>query len=143
MKKGDILVAIDPCYMKSLDKNALIVGKQYQVINDVDSRSDLFQIKSETADDHRFSISTINIYFKPIEEFYYGNEAVYPIVEDVYELGEKMRRPTEHGLTKREYFAGLAMQGMLSNPETYGDDEILVMLAVRKADLLLKQLKKK
>ena len=45
-------------------------------------------------------------------------------------------------ITKREYFAVLAMQGMLSNPITYGSNDILVMLSVERADLLLKELEK-
>lgn len=45
-------------------------------------------------------------------------------------------------ITKREYFAGLAMQGMLSNPETYGDREIMMHEAVRNADALLNELEK-
>jgi hypothetical protein len=45
-------------------------------------------------------------------------------------------------ITKREYFAVLAMQGMLSNPVTYGSNEILVMLSVERADLLLKELER-
>jgi hypothetical protein len=46
------------------------------------------------------------------------------------------------GLTKREYFAGLAMQGMLSNPATYGDREIMMIEAVKNADSLLLELDK-
>jgi len=46
------------------------------------------------------------------------------------------------GLTKREYFAGLAMQGMLSNPATYGDREIMMIEAVKNADALLLELDK-
>jgi hypothetical protein len=46
------------------------------------------------------------------------------------------------GLTKREYFALLAMQGMLSNPATYGDREIMMIEAVKNADALLLELEK-
>lgn len=47
------------------------------------------------------------------------------------------------GLTKREYFAGLAMQGLLSNP--YPDivglnPDIITSTAINLADKLLKQL---
>tara|TARA_R110000787_G_scaffold224230_2_gene332438 strand:- start:22 stop:249 length:228 start_codon:yes stop_codon:yes gene_type:complete len=41
------------------------------------------------------------------------------------------------GLTKREHFAGLAMQGLLSH---YGDSEIHYLAAVEYADALLKAL---
>jgi hypothetical protein len=45
------------------------------------------------------------------------------------------------GLTKREYFAGLAMQGILSNPQFNNLDlENSVVLAINQADELLKQL---
>lgn len=43
------------------------------------------------------------------------------------------------GLTKREYFAGLAMQGMASNDLTYED---IAHDAVKMADALLKELDK-
>ena len=46
--------------------------------------------------------------------------------------------PKEFGLTKREYFAGLAMQGLLAN----GDYEGVESAAVVKADALLKELEK-
>lgn len=46
------------------------------------------------------------------------------------------------GLTKREYFAVLAMQGMLSNPDNDGDREIMMQEAVKNADELLNALSK-
>ena len=49
------------------------------------------------------------------------------------------------GLTKREYFAGLAMQGMLANsyPETMGfNEEQIAKIAINYTDELLKQLDK-
>lgn len=58
--------------------------------------------------------------------------------EDNYENTTYLR-----GLTKREYFAGLAMQGMLANG--YGDfktefNDYIAKLAIEQADELLKQL---
>lgn len=48
---------------------------------------------------------------------------------------------THLGLTKREYFAGLAMQGMLANTEyVLHSRETLAHNAVQMADELLKQL---
>ena len=44
------------------------------------------------------------------------------------------------GLTKREYFAGVAMVGLLSNPETTMDKEGTARLAIEQADELIKQL---
>jgi hypothetical protein len=55
------------------------------------------------------------------------------------------------GLTKREYFAGLAMQGIMSNSHwlkiqegmsTEGLEEMNAAIAVQAADRLLKQLEK-
>lgn len=49
------------------------------------------------------------------------------------------------GLTKREYFAGLAMQGILSNPyyaEWGINNPDLERIAVEKADALLAELSK-
>jgi len=42
------------------------------------------------------------------------------------------------GLTKREYFAGLAMQGLLASSVVHYDD--IVADAIKMADELLKQL---
>ena len=48
----------------------------------------------------------------------------------------------QKGLTKREHFAGLAMQGLLANPD-YTDEKLRVTIyAVELADELLKQLEK-
>jgi len=46
------------------------------------------------------------------------------------------------GLTKREYFAGLAMQGLLSNPNKTSNPIQISEDAVMYADELLKQLEK-
>jgi hypothetical protein len=49
-----------------------------------------------------------------------------------------------NGLTKREYYAGLAMQGMLANPlidkMTRRDKNRIVEVAIEHADELLNQL---
>lgn len=46
------------------------------------------------------------------------------------------------GLTKREYFAGLAMQGLLAKEGVWSSDEILAQRSIEIADELLKQLEK-
>jgi hypothetical protein len=46
------------------------------------------------------------------------------------------------GLTKREHFAGLAMQGVLSHSFGRGTNEELAVLVVSMADALLKELAK-
>lgn len=65
--------------------------------------------------------------------------------------------PGSSGLTKREYFAAMAMQGLMSNPTTSGfvmkarnggkfpgknSDEIIAELSVEVADFLLATLEK-
>lgn len=51
-----------------------------------------------------------------------------------------------YGLTKREHFAGLALQGMSSHPEFYGTNpefaEIIAKDCVKFADALLAELSK-
>ena len=47
------------------------------------------------------------------------------------------------GLTKREYFAGLAMQGILANPNFNAEDSYAANEAIVQADELLEQLEKK
>ena len=48
----------------------------------------------------------------------------------------------EFGLTKREHFAGLAMQGMLSDESVAGTAQDVAACAVMQADALLKELDK-
>lgn len=53
--------------------------------------------------------------------------------EDVY----------NHGLTKRELFASMAMQGILANPERIGGkDQELTQYSVMLADALINELNK-
>lgn len=47
----------------------------------------------------------------------------------------------EGGLTKREHFAGLAMQGLMHHKDTQTTDCIVIM-AVRIADALIQELNK-
>lgn len=63
----------------------------------------------------------------------------------VYESKKYNTCNTIHkGLTKREYFALQAMQGMLSNPnlEFDGKEDMLMESSVKCADALLKKLEK-
>lgn len=48
----------------------------------------------------------------------------------------------EYGLTKREYFAAMALQGMLSNPDIRGSNESLAKTSISVADVLIKELEK-
>ncbi len=46
------------------------------------------------------------------------------------------------GLTKREFFAALALQGLLANVETARDPEIVSQAAIMQADSLLLELER-
>ena len=58
----------------------------------------------------------------------------------VYPLQNGYGGILQTGLTKREYFAGLAMQGLLACPNIAGNYEIIAKESVNWADELLKQL---
>lgn len=47
-----------------------------------------------------------------------------------------------YGLTKREYFAGLAMQGFISNIDGIYSPKEVIKLSIEMGDELLKQLEK-
>ncbi|MDR0295172.1 MAG: hypothetical protein LBH91_03140 [Prevotellaceae bacterium] len=72
-----------------------------------------------------------------------GNETAYPIIEFADSTNTC-------GVTKREYFAGLAMQGLLSNCVTIvnaeatdeGDFKAISRDAVKFADAMLEELSK-
>lgn len=62
-----------------------------------------------------------------------GKEPINPIDYD--------RSYSYNGLTKREYFAGLAMQGLLANEAFQRlDSKQIAEHSIRRADELLKQL---
>jgi hypothetical protein len=62
------------------------------------------------------------------------NNSDMPAAPNTMLMDHKMQ-----GLTKREHFAGLAMQGFISQCRNDGD-KVCVTLAVRYADALLKAL---
>ncbi len=61
---------------------------------------------------------------------------------DEVKNGEKAAFPGKYGggLTKREWFAGMALQGLLGNADLYVDIESKVPQAIDFADAILKQL---
>jgi len=61
---------------------------------------------------------------------YNGNQVAFPVPNDAAVNGDI-------GLTKREYFAGLMMQGFASDPACSGDIKIQAEYAVKWADALL------
>ena len=78
-----------------------------------------------------------------------ADKPINPIVqEENIGQGGKILMCTEYGLTKREYFAGLAMQGLIAGrwacPDNVPNDvKTIVEQAVIHADELLKQLEEK
>lgn len=60
------------------------------------------------------------------------NDAAYPIVE-----GDVM---TDYGLTKRELFAAMALQGLLTNDRLHGDQSTFAIQSVALADALIEAL---
>lgn len=72
-----------------------------------------------------------------------GNEPINPILE-LNSQGQL--EDTSYGLTKREYFAGLAMQGLCSACDEEGvwshDAKIVAGAAVKYADALLAELER-
>ena len=69
-----------------------------------------------------------------MEENTNGNKPINPTTSDTY----------LKGLSKREYFAAIAMQGLLANPNISGYHAINFISehSVQQADSLLKQLEK-
>lgn len=63
-----------------------------------------------------------------------------PAFPTTWDTTHRPETQTDGGLTKREYFAGLAMQGMLANPQLDIGKETIEKAAVDFADYLLKAL---
>jgi len=71
-----------------------------------------------------------------------GHTSAYPEVQP-----QPQYNTHTYGLTKREYFAATALQGLLSQPpidsNTFNDPELTARDAVECADALIKELNKK
>jgi hypothetical protein len=66
-----------------------------------------------------------------------GNNLIHSFNNDEYSEGNFK------GLTKREYFAGLAMQGMVTQAQSWNYQlDLIANAAVKMADALLKELEK-
>jgi len=69
-----------------------------------------------------------------------GNDPANPTIGwELTAHGDLVVITDQYGLTKREYFAAMAMQGMLSDPERYG---AIAKWAVKFADALIEELNK-
>ena len=77
-----------------------------------------------------------------------ADEPAFPMKEvrrsGVYVGGEPiLTEDIREGLTKREYFAGLAMQGLCTQPSSeFSTPEELAKYAVKAADALIKELER-
>jgi len=74
-----------------------------------------------------------------------GNQLAHPVEISRYDAGlnDWIDVQTRDGLTKREMFAAMAMQGILSNPAEYQGcqpPEAYVKIAIGQADALLEAL---
>lgn len=67
-----------------------------------------------------------------------NNESAFPIVH----MNAEDSWTQELGLSKRELFAAMAMQGLLSDPQMNAPHEPVAQAAVGYADALLKELAK-
>jgi hypothetical protein len=68
-----------------------------------------------------------------------GKQSAFSCVDTICPDGTRTE-PLQVGLTKREYFAGLAMQAIVSNTSLLADKDMVVRNAIYYADELLKQL---
>lgn len=72
------------------------------------------------------------------------NQPVFPRPKQILTRDEDYHEiPAAFGLTKREYFAAMALQGLLANPASGNDTNALGCCAhdaVRVADFLLQEL---
>lgn len=68
-----------------------------------------------------------------------GNDCFAPTVE---QTGDATRWNTYSGLTKREYFAAMAMQGLCSDNQGIWSNAEIAEYSVRHADALINELNK-
>ena len=70
-----------------------------------------------------------------------GSDPARPVTGFKDEAGQVLHGQLFHGLTEREHFAAMAMQGFCANKGSNGrNDSDVAMLAVNAADALLKAL---
>lgn len=70
-----------------------------------------------------------------------ANQPAFPLPSES-NFGE-ITREAQPGMTLRQYYAGKALAGMLSNPETIGPIDGYAHDAVKAADALIAELEKK
>lgn len=74
-----------------------------------------------------------------------GKKPAFPLVENVkifghFEAESEYENQQHPGLTKREYFAGRALQGICANSTAVSNFERIVEASVKLADRLLERL---
>lgn len=71
-----------------------------------------------------------------------ADQPIHPI-ENIIEFGDGHKEKRMYiGLSKREYFAAMAMQGICANSAIRSDNTSITKVSVSLADELLKQLEK-
>lgn len=63
--------------------------------------------------------------------------------QPAYPIFNEWGHATKEGLTKREYYAGITLQGILANSRIVASDSDIVKASISLADELLKQLETK
>lgn len=73
-----------------------------------------------------------------------ADKPISPVANEYGHLTHEMHHESNSlsGLSKREYFAGLAMQGILANNDEIPFAENIAKISIKFADELLKQLEK-
>lgn len=69
------------------------------------------------------------------------NEPAFPTLEQNGDYDGRYWN-TVAGLTKREWFAGMVLQGMLAHPTTPGTTQLLVISCFQVADAMIEQSQK-
>ena len=68
------------------------------------------------------------------------NSSAFPYLDIEGEPKEGELSVAEAGLTKRELFAAMALQGMLANPAIDGNEKDIALDAIEYADALIEEL---
>ncbi len=71
-----------------------------------------------------------------------GNESMNPYFFNGQDVNGESHIDCGRGLTKREYFAAMAMQGLANNFNIHSESEDCAVTAVRFADALIEALNK-
>lgn len=71
-----------------------------------------------------------------------GFDSAHPHIGTDYSKQDRPLTKVHSGLTKREYFAAMAMQGLCAGRSEFEDPEVSAQTAVRITDKLIEELNK-